>query len=475
MSFRQVWTTLHYDLYPLQEVQERFAKSSAVYRLFWGAKGGGKSYAMRAESVRQCLSRPWIRWIAFRRTFPEIDENMIQPLLVELPPWSYKYNQSKHTIKFNNWSTLRFAFCQSASDVLKYQGLEYDFVCIEELTHWTERERKTLMWCLRTNKPWVIPNFFASTNPWNVGHIRVKRLRIERNYIEGENPEDFEFIPAKVWDNQILLARNPRYVQNLMLLPDQDRRAYLDGDRDVFQWQYFKDWRREIHVCDPFVPTEWIVKRIVALDYWYNNPSAVYRMALDSQWEAYIYRELYVTEKTYEELLTLIRIMTPAAEKIDYIVADPAVVNKRSETNKSTFADECKKQKFKVKGWNNARLEWRTVYRQYMQPLQDPNNPEHITSKLHITTSCPNLIRTLPNLVYDKKNVEDLDTRGEDHSADATRYGLMDFWKPSVSFNEVKNLNEALAKKTEAAISKSVAFRNKNAKRKDKWFIGKKF
>ncbi|KKM16467.1 hypothetical protein LCGC14_1685580, partial [marine sediment metagenome] len=42
----------------------------------------------------------------------------------------------------------------------------------------------------------------------------------------------------------------------------------------------------------------------------------------------------------------------------------------------------------------------------------------------HISRSCPNLTRTLPLLIADERNVEDLDTRGEDHGADALRYGL---------------------------------------------------
>jgi hypothetical protein len=38
---------------------------------------------------------------------------------------------------------------------------------------------------------------------------------------------------------------------------------------------------------------------------------------------------------------------------------------------------------------------------------------------------CPNLVRTLLALVHDERKVEDCDTDGEDHAADAFRYGLM--------------------------------------------------
>lgn len=45
-----------------------------------------------------------------------------------------------------------------------------------------------------------------------------------------------------------------------------------------------------------------------------------------------------------------------------------------------------------------------------------------MTAALKITSNCSNLIRTLPSLVHDKTNVEDIDTKLEDHAADGLRY-----------------------------------------------------
>lgn len=140
----------------------------AIYRLYGGQKGGGKSKAMRAECVGQCLSAPDIRGLVLRRTFPEVRENMIVPMQKELPAQTtgfYKYNVNDGIFTFYNGSTIRFSYCRNLQDVLNYQGLEYDFICIEELTHWKEEEWQILMGCLRTTRAGIIPNFFASTNP----------------------------------------------------------------------------------------------------------------------------------------------------------------------------------------------------------------------------------------------------------------------------------------------------------------------
>ena len=48
-----------------------------------------------------------------------------------------------------------------------------------------------------------------------------------------------------------------------------------------------------------------------------------------------------------------------------------------------------------------------------------------------IKGKCPNLERTLPNMVRDDKNPEDLDTTTEDHAVDACRYALTHILAPT--------------------------------------------
>ena len=44
---------------------------------------------------------------------------------------------------------------------------------------------------------------------------------------------------------------------------------------------------------------------------------------------------------------------------------------------------------------------------------------------MQIFTTCPQFIRTIPNLPYDTKHVEDVDTDSEDHIFDETKYFCM--------------------------------------------------
>lgn len=83
----------------------------------------------------------------------------------EVPLGTFKYNGKNNIIKFRNGSTIELGYCKNMTDVLRYQGIEYDFIGIEELTHWTEEEFDTLIGSLRSTKEGVTPNFFGSTNP----------------------------------------------------------------------------------------------------------------------------------------------------------------------------------------------------------------------------------------------------------------------------------------------------------------------
>lgn len=422
-----------------QPRQVAFFNSTAKYRLYGWQKGGWKSRAMRSEVCRLAMSNK-VRGLVLRRTTDEIQENMLTPMMSEIPPSLYERRDKRGIMKFKQtWSTVKFWYCRNLKDVLQYQWVEFDFICIEELTHRSEQEFRILMTSLRSSKKYVNTSFFGSTNPGGKWHGRVKRLWINRDFMEGEDPNEYEFIPASIYDNTFLLENNPEYLKALLALPEKQRRAYLEGDRDVFEWQYFTEFRRNIHVIEtPYIPTEWVERRIIALDYWFTNPSALYRMSQDTQSEVVCYRELYVTWKTYKQLHQLACELTTPEEKIDFVVADPAVVNKKSETGGMTFKQT--RTSFRVISGNNSRDDWRSLFRDYIHETAEWN-----WLSLKFTSNCTHAIRTIPELVHDETRVEDVDSKGEDHAADAIRYWLLAFWRKSNTTKKISQSNKSLS------------------------------
>ncbi len=432
------------EIYKLQPKQIEFRDNPCIYRLFGGARSGGKSYGMRAEITRLANCADKLRILALRRTHPEIRENMITPFLGELPPSHYKFNVGSSILTFlGSQSTVRFSYCRNVIDVARFQGIEYDIISIEELTHWNEQEFRMLIGSLRTSRPDWTPCFFGSCNPGGVGHLWVKRLWVDRNFNDDEYPSEYAFIRATVYDNKHILDNDPGYVRKLESLPELTRKAWLEGDWDVFEGQYFTEWRQDIHVCTPFaIPPN--ARKSICVDYGYVAPSAVYWLA---EWDdkVYIYREMYETGLTYEDLADKIIDMTPETEDISAIIVDPSLATKSPDTAVSCI-EVMQRKGLTVIGGNNERLLGWNMLRKYIQPYIDLRTGKK-TALLQVFSTCTNFIRTFPALIHDNIKTEDVNTQGEDHAGDAVRYGIMALAKKPDSLLDLHDVNIGNKKK----------------------------
>lgn len=245
--------------------QEQFLTARERYVAYGGARGGGKSFALRFKLTVLCLKRSGIRCLLIRRTYAELKENHINILRAMIPITLAKYNDSDKVFSFANGSVLKLGYMDSESDVLRYQGQEYDVIALDEATQLTEYQFQTLKGCLRGANDFP-KRMYLTCNPGGVGHAWVKRLFIDREYRSDENPSDYRFIQALLYDNEPLMRKDPEYEKQLKSLPEDIREAWLYGKWDVFDGQFFKEFDRELHVCDPFIiPEHW--RRYRAFDY----------------------------------------------------------------------------------------------------------------------------------------------------------------------------------------------------------------
>ena len=267
--------------------QQQFHASPAKYRLFGGAAGPGKTKALLIEAILQAHEHPGANTLLLRRTFPELEQSLLLYFRRDIPHELYKsFSESKHVVEWRNGSTTRFGYCQSESDVYQYQGAEFLFIGIDELTMFTLRQWQFLTSRNRCPVPGAFPCMAGATNPGNIGHAWVKSLWIDRQPAPGmENPDaydpaDYDFIPARVSDNPIYAA-DEHYLKTLRALPSHLRRAFLDGEWDVFAGQYFDRFDVTRHVVraeeidwKPWWP------RWIAIDWGFEHPAAVYWYAV---------------------------------------------------------------------------------------------------------------------------------------------------------------------------------------------------
>ncbi|MGB8543593.1 MAG: hypothetical protein WCD49_18340 [Candidatus Acidiferrales bacterium] len=280
-EFREAFRVpLGYTPFPKQE---QFHSSRAKYRLFGGAAGPGKSKALLMEAVLQAHEVPGANTLLLRRTFSELEQTLLLYFRRDIPRELYKsYNESKHLVTWWNDSTTRFGYCQSEADVYQYQGAEFLFIGIDELTLFTLRQWQFLTSRNRCPVPGAFACMAGATNPGNIGHAWVKALWIDKEPASGmEHPEefdanDYDFIPARVSDNPIY-AGDKSYLKSLRSLPSHLKRAFLDGDWDVYAGQYFDRFDCVKHVVraeqidwKPWWP------RWISIDWGFEHPAAVY-------------------------------------------------------------------------------------------------------------------------------------------------------------------------------------------------------
>ena len=268
--------------------QVEFYNSKHRYTAYGGARGGGKSDVARNQGIILCSRYAGLQALLMRRTYPELKENHLIPAM-KLLKGIAKYSSVDKAFTFPNGSRLKFGYCKNESDLLQYQGQAYDVIFLEECTLFPEIVFQTMTESNRSSgqmKEYFPPRMYFTCNPGGVGHAWFKRLFIDRDYNEKENPDDYFFIQANVYDNPWLMKNSPDYVRALENLPEKRKKAMLYGDWNVFEGQYFTEFDVNIHVCKPFtIPSHWrryrvltmaLICSLVTLSLWTNTKEHIF-------------------------------------------------------------------------------------------------------------------------------------------------------------------------------------------------------
>ena len=423
--------------------QKEFHESGAKYRLFGGAAGPGKTKALLWEAIRQALRVPGSDSLLLRRTYPELESSLLAYFRRDVPRKLYRsYNESKHVVTWRNGSTTRFGYCRNENDVYQYQGAEFLFIGLDELTHFTLKQWQFLTSRNRCPAPKSFACMAGASNPGNIGHAWVKALWVDHMPPPGfDRPElydarDYDFVRAKLADNPIY-ANDAAYHRTLEALPEHLRRAFLDGDWNVFAGQYFDVFEFGRHTVraeelrlEPWWP------RWISIDWGFQHPSAVYwhcavpvtgrqpqftgsvhESAVTSHQSRIItYRE-FVQAGLSPRMLAQGIAERGGRERISDVFLSPDAFAHR--TSEASIAEQLGEvltasglprpapaDDDRIGGW------------QLMYQLLE-------SDAWLITENCAKLIDCLPQLVRDDRRVEDIRKVDGDDPADAARYGLV--------------------------------------------------
>ncbi len=397
--------------------QREFFNCRKKYIAYGGARGGGKSWALRRKLILMCLRYPGLRCLLVRRTLPELRSNHLAPLLAEYGA-ILTYSERDKELTLENGSRIIFGYCAAERDALRYQGQEYDIIAIDEATQLSEYQFTIFKACLRGTRDFP-RRIYLTCNPGGIGHSWVKRLFIDRDYRLGENPDDYAFIPATVFDNGILTRADPDYVRRLETLPPRLRDAWLYGKWDIFEGQFFTEFDTARHVCaDDAIPRA--SHTVVALDYGFDMLAA-YICICDSEGRVYVTDEFCAPNLTLGEAAARIAELCQG-KNVEFAVASPDLWNRRQDSGKSGFEImQSVTGMPPMRPADDRRIPgWRLI-REYLADRPD-GKPGILISR-----RCPELIRCLPALLFDKNRAEDAsgEPHSVTHSPEALRYALM--------------------------------------------------
>ena len=429
------------------EKQKLMLSAKAKHVGFGGARGGGKSWAVRTKAKLLALRYPGIRILIVRRTYPELMNNHIRILRAELNGLA-GYNDREKRLAFPNGSTLNFMYCARDGDLDRLQGVEYDVVFLDEATQLTEYQMKTVTACVRGVNPFP-KRVYYTCNPGGQGHAYIKRIFIDRRYEAGEDPADYTFIQSLVTDNRVLMESQPDYVRQLQALPDKLRRAWLEGRWDVYEGLFFEEFRTTpdparcaaagispeeaakrrlfTHVVPAFAPPrEWKLYR--SFDWGYSRPFSCAWWAVDYDGRLYRILELYgctgtpnegvrwTPDRVFSEIRRLETEHRYLAGRSIEGVADPAIwdasggesIAETAERHRVFFLPGDHKR---IPGW--MQCHYRLCFDEGGVPM------------MYVFDTCAAFLRTVPLMQHDRTRPEDLDTSLEDHVCDEWRYLCM--------------------------------------------------
>jgi len=413
---------------------------------YGGARGGGKSDGVIGKyAIKEKRYGHRFNAIIFRKELPMLDD-LIERSKEIYEPLGGKYTEWKKTWEMPHGGRLRFRPLERLHDSDKYQGQGITDACVEEAGLYASPGPVDRLNGILRSAHGVPTQLLLTGNPGGAGQLWIKQryvdpcpqgMHILRRMLPNGHEHRYVFIPSKLQNNRKLMDADPEYINRLYLVGNKELvKAWLEGDWSAIEGAYFSDWSQDM-VIEPFIiPEHWT--RLVSFDWGYARPFCVQWWAIASEdykrkWtqtdipkgSMICYREWYGAAKekgvtipnvglklTAEEVGAGIRSRT--GEQINDWVADPAIFSE--DGGPSIF----ERMQVPFRRADNKRIGtmgtlggW-DIMRQRMR-----------SKMMYYFHTCVDSIRTIPVLQHDQNRPEDLDSDGEDHAADTSRYACM--------------------------------------------------
>lgn len=289
-----------------------FLNSKADIVVFGGGAGSGKSY-LGAMDMLKYIHDPLFRGVVVRKLTPQIHgpggifETFISLHEKIVGKGKIKIKRKAGVLEYPSGATITFRHCQHEDDKYSFQGWQISSALVDEAQQLSGEILTYIMSRLRTDAD-MRPNMRMTCNPdkncalreyvnWYLiegtglpdpdkcGVLRYFTMQDSvliwgdtpeevQEKVPGSKPLSFTFISAVVYDNPVLMERQPDYVAWLEGLKRTEKARLLYGDWDAVE-EASSYWKSEW--CDKVAyPDGRAVKRVRSWDIAVALPSDVY-------------------------------------------------------------------------------------------------------------------------------------------------------------------------------------------------------
>jgi hypothetical protein len=418
-----------------------------------GGRGGGKSYGLALLALRHCEQYgPRARVLYLRKTYAGLRdfELLTRDVFGRIYGPAARYNGSEHIWRLPNEGYIELGQLETHSDYAKYQGRSFTLLLVDEAGQYQSPDLLDLMRSNLRGPPDVPIRVVIAANPGGVGHAHLAKRYVFRAgpwqpFREERSKRTWVYAPSTFAGNHFL--DREQYRQQLESACPHDKellRAWLEGDWSVARGAYFASVLDEHrNAVDPWtsIPVRYgeAWETYLAHDFGSSAPSVTYIVAKSPGGEAFgkfyprdsliLVDELstakpdrpneglgWTVPVLAEEILALCKRWGVKATG----VADDAIFA-RTGSGAGSISDEFTragvrffpaKKGDRISGWQLTR-----------RLLADAGKSD--CPGLYVSRGCTYFWETVPYLARDVKRVEDVDSSGPDHAADAVRYGCL--------------------------------------------------
>ncbi|MBK9496745.1 MAG: hypothetical protein IPO08_20030 [Xanthomonadales bacterium] len=412
---------------------------------YGGAAGGGKSDWLAGHMAQK--EAAWgapFRGVIFRKTYPSLEEIETRCKEIFYPVYgSSIYRVGDKRFDFPRGGTLKLRALEDDNDVYRYIGHQFTDVAFDELTMWATDFAYNYMVSRNRSAAGVPCQVVSASNPGGPGHHWVKKHFLMKDGSHIKQPP-FEpqytvnprtggvrtrvFIPAKLADNRIMMINDPGYEDRLESLSDPNiRRALRDGDWDIIAGAALPELRQEIHVIRNVTPPPG-VETWCACDWGFSKPYSIGWFFRNFDGDVIMWHEMYgagkkPNEGTQESPAIVWEKMRGIEQEFGVKVRERWLDAQHfnAEPGSPSIAEMMGGSVANWQPWSKgqgSRVAKKMKIHEFLKVVNGK-------SRLVFCERCVHTWRTLALLQVDPKNVEDVDTKAEDHAFDMLGGALM--------------------------------------------------